>query len=153
VITVDERAIAADPDVAFRVAADVEKWPEILPHYRYVRFLERDGFGQGIVEMAAWRNFAGPLRYPTWWVSEMRCDADARRVYYRHIRGITAGMDVVWELNAVDAGAHARIVHEWSGPPWPLIGSFAANAVIGPVFIHHIASRTLAGVGAEAERR
>ncbi|HSM36999.1 MAG TPA: SRPBCC family protein [Longimicrobiales bacterium] len=152
-ITVDERVIAADPDLAFRVAADVERWPEILPHYRYVRFLERDGFGQGVVEMAAWRNFAGPLRYPTWWVSEMRCDADARRVYYRHIRGITSGMDVVWELNARAGGTHARIVHEWGGPSWPLIGALAANAVIGPVFIHHIASRTLAGVGAEAERR
>jgi hypothetical protein len=28
----------------------------------------------------------------------------------------------------------------------------AADAVIGPVFIHHIASRTLAGVAAAAER-
>ena len=44
------------------------------------------------------------------------------------------------------------IVHEWSGPAWPLIGSIAANLVIGPVFIHYIAGRTLAGVKQEAER-
>ena len=38
------------------------------------------------------------------------------------------------------------IVHEWTGPRWPLIGSAAAEWVIGPVFIHGIASRTLAGI-------
>ena len=38
------------------------------------------------------------------------------------------------------------IVHEWTGPRWPLIGSAAAAWVIGPVFIHGIASRTLAGI-------
>ena len=25
--------------------------------------------------LPAWRDFAGPLRYPTWWVSDMRADA------------------------------------------------------------------------------
>ena len=50
------------------------QWPEILPHYRHVRFLERQGFGRGRVEMAAWREFgsgAASARWPTWWVSEM----------------------------------------------------------------------------------
>jgi len=38
------------------------------------------------------------------------------------------------------------IVHDWPGPRWPLIGRAAASWVIGPVFIHGIASRTLAGI-------
>jgi hypothetical protein len=38
------------------------------------------------------------------------------------------------------------IVHDWTGPGWPLIGTLAASWVIGPVFIHGIASRTLAGI-------
>jgi hypothetical protein len=33
-----------------------------------------------------------------------------------------------------------------------LIGGFAATKVIGPVFVHGIASRTLAGLAAAAER-
>jgi hypothetical protein len=37
-------------------------------------------------------------------------------------------------------------------PGWPLIGPVAALAVIGPVFVHGIASRTLAGLAAAAER-
>jgi hypothetical protein len=44
------------------------------------------------------------------------------------------------------------VVHAWRGPAWPLVGRIAANVVIGPVFIHGIASRTLAGIKREAER-
>ena len=135
------------------MGADVERWPDILPHYRWVRFQRKDGFARGRIEMAAWRDFAGPLRYPTWWVSEMESDAARPIVRYRHVDGITSGMDVVWEFQPHDGGTLIRIVHEWDGPRWPLIGGFAANHVIGPRFISFIAGRTLAGVAAEAERR
>jgi coenzyme Q-binding protein COQ10 len=40
----------------------------------------------------------------------------------------------------------------WNGPRWSLIGRMAAVGVIGPIFVHGIASRTLAGLGAAAER-
>jgi hypothetical protein len=40
----------------------------------------------------------------------------------------------------------------WNGPSWPLIGELAARGVIGPVFVHGIASRTLAGLARAAER-
>lgn len=151
--TVDEARCSAPPDVSFQVAADVEGWPEILPHYRWVRFQEKGGFADGVVEMAAWRPF-GPVKYPTWWVSEMEHDPEARTVCYRHVDGITRGMDVLWEVRDTgDGGSHLRIVHEWDGPEWPVIGRAAASLVIAPHFISHIAGRTLAGVRAEAERR
>ncbi len=151
--TVDEARCSAPPDVSFQVAADVEGWPEILPHYRWVRFQEKGGFADGVVEMAAWRPF-GPVKYPTWWVSEMEHDLEARTVSYRHVGGITRGMDVLWEVrDTEDGGSHLRIVHEWDGPQWPVIGRAAANLVIGPHFISHIAGRTLSGIRAEAERR
>lgn len=152
-ITVDEDIAHAPPDLCFDVAADVERWPDILPHYRWVRFQRKDGFAAGLVEMAAWRPFPG-FGYPTWWVSEMEHDRSARRVLYRHVGGITKGMDVVWQVEPKDEQrTHLKIVHEWTGPRWPLIGGLAAELVIGPHFIKAIASRTLAGVVAEAERR
>ena len=77
--TVDERITSAHPDACFQAAADVERWPEILPHYRWVRFRRKDAFATGVVEMAAWRRF-GPVGYPTWWVSEMDHDRDRRLV-------------------------------------------------------------------------
>src|SRR4051812_12405579 len=109
--TVDRLRIKAPVERVFRAAMDVEQWPAILSHYRWVRMLERRGNG-GLVEMAAWRPF-GWLRYPTWWVSEMRIDRDTPAVHYRHVRGITRGMDVVWQIEAADQETEVTIVHQW----------------------------------------
>jgi ribosome-associated toxin RatA of RatAB toxin-antitoxin module len=150
---VDEIVARAPADVCFQVAADVERWPEILPHYRRVRFIRQDGFAAGLVEMAAWRRF-GPAPWPTWWISEMSHDPARRTVTYQHVYGITRGMDVLWEVvPSGEGGTRLRIVHEWTGPEWPLIGGIAADVVIGPHFVSAIAGRTLAGVAREAERR
>jgi ribosome-associated toxin RatA of RatAB toxin-antitoxin module len=154
--TVDETVVRAPVEACFRAGADVERWPERLPHYRRVRFRRRDGFGTGLVEMAARRGF-GPLAWPVWWMSEMRLDEARPAVVYRHVAGITAGMDVEWTFEPRAGGATlVRIVHEWSGGPrWPLppfARRWIADLVIGPVFIHHVASRTLAGIRRHAER-
>ena len=149
--TVDECVVAAPPGLVHAVAADVCGWPAILPHYRWVRRLSGTA-ERGVVEMAAWRPF-GPLRWPTWWRSEMEVDAARHEVRYRHVGGVTTGMDVLWRITPHPQGAHACIVHEWRGPAWPLIRRPAAEWVIGPVFIHGVASCTLAGVAREAERR
>ena len=142
--TLDRTRMRAPLARVLQAAVEVEAWPALLSHYRWVRMLERRGEG-GLVEMAAWRPF-GPLRYPTWWVSEMWVDRGAAEVHYRHVRGITTGMDVVWRIQPVDGETDVSIVHDWTGPPWPLIGSAAARWIIGPVFIQGIASRTLAGI-------
>jgi ribosome-associated toxin RatA of RatAB toxin-antitoxin module len=145
--TVDRIRVRAPLARVFAHAKSVTRWPAILPHYRWVRVLEN-----GLVEMAAWRPFGGGIvKYPTWWVSEMTVNEPAGEIRYRHVRGITRGMDVVWRLIEEGDGVQAEIVHTWDGPPWPVIGRLAADLVIGPVFIHGIASRTLAGIKAAAE--
>lgn len=143
--THNEILVRAPPEACLRAAADVERWPEILPHYREVRFLRRDGQGAGRVRMAAYRHF-GPLPYPVWWVSEMRTAFEKGEIFYHHVDGITRGMDVVWRLRPIDGSTRIEIVHEWEGPRWPLIGRFAARRVIGPRFIRVVAGRTLAGI-------
>lgn len=148
--TLDEITVSGSIERAFEVASHVERWPTFLPHYRWVRMLEPQN-GTPIVEMAAWRPF-GVVKYPTWWVSEMEVLPAESQVRYSHIRGITAGMDVVWQLTERDDDVHISIVHEWPGPRWPLIGGIAANLVIGPVFIRGIACRTLEGVKRESEQ-
>lgn len=152
-ITIDERLIRAPADLCFNVAADVEQWPAILPHYRWVRFHEKQQFGHGIVEMSAWRPFPAGLKYPTWWLSNMHSVEKEPAVYYTHIGGITKGMSVKWELQPRGQDTFIRLFHTWDGPAWPLIGGVAANLVIGPHFISAIAQRTLAGVAREAEAR
>jgi ribosome-associated toxin RatA of RatAB toxin-antitoxin module len=148
--TVDRVTVAAPRALVYAVAADVTRWPAILPHYRWVRLLEQ-GPQRAVVEMAAWRRF-GPVAYPTWWVSEMRLEPETLTIRYRHVGGITRGMDVAWVVGGVDGAADVSIVHQWDGPRWPMIGRLAATLVIGPVFVHGIAARTLAGVKREAER-
>lgn len=149
--TVDERIVRAPTRTIFDIARHVEHWPAHLPHYRWVRFQKRAPDGGGIVEMAAWRPF-GPIGWPTWWLSEMAVDEARPAIRFRHIRGITRAMDVEWSFQSHGDATLVRIVHAWDGPHWPLIGVLAARAVIGPVFVHGIASRTLAGLAHVAER-
>ena len=158
-ITVDEGVVDAPVARIFDLARHVEAWPEHLAHYRFVKFRIRTPDGGGLVEMSANRPF-GVVDWPTWWLSEMSVDEQAPEVRFRHVDGVTRGMDVAWTFEPVKrpdgtrdrARTHVRIVHVWDGPDWPLIGPVAALAVIGPVFVHGIASRTLAGLKAAAER-
>ena len=155
--TVDERVVRAPLARIFALAADVERWPAHLAHYRWVRMLARAPDGGGIVEMSANRPF-GPLDWPTFWASEMAVaapgspHADGPWIRFRHVRGVTTRMDVEWRFTPAADGTHVSIIHVWDGPHWPLIGGLAATAVIGPVFVHGIASRTLAGLARAAER-
>jgi ribosome-associated toxin RatA of RatAB toxin-antitoxin module len=148
--TVDVLEIQATPARVFAVAADVERWPERLSHYRYVRFLERDR-DRGLVAMSAFRPF-GPLGWPTWWTSEMEIDSARQEVRYRHVRGVTSGMEVVWRMGPHGNGTMVTLVHEWEGPAWGPLRRPAAEWLIGPVFVHGIASRTLAGLARHLER-
>jgi len=159
--TVDEKFVRASVNPLFELARNVEAWPSHLPHYRYVRFRERRSDGGGLVEMSAFRPFhivrtaRGPLlriNWPTWWLSEMAVDSKRPAIRFRHVGGITKGMDVEWTFAPAPGGTHVRIVHLWDGPRVPVVGRWAATFVIGPVFVHGIASRTLAGLAAVAER-
>src|SRR2546428_11064374 len=113
--TVDQTTIRAPVERAFEAASQVERWPEMLPHYRWVRFLERRE-GGGIVGMAAWRPF-GPLRYPTWGGAEMNLDGRGRGIRYPHLGGITGGMDVSGRFAPGEPGGDVGTVHCGRGPP------------------------------------
>ena len=155
---IDEQLVRSPLNTIFELAKKVEAWPEHLSHYRFVRFRERGSDGGGIVEMSANRPFPVPLtplhvNWPTWWLSEMSVNDAVPAIRFRHIAGITRGMDVEWTFATTPGGIHVRILHVWDGPPIPLIGIWAATYVIGPLFIHGIASRTLAGLARKAESR
>lgn len=149
--TVDERLVRAPIESIFAIAREVEHWPAYLSHYRFVRFRTRTSDGGGLVEMSANRPF-GLVSWPTWWLSEMAVNHDVPWVRYRHVGGVTTRMDVEWNFTETSEGTMTRIIHVWNGPSWPLIGPFAATQVIGPVFVHGIASRTLEGLARVAER-
>jgi hypothetical protein len=159
--TVDEIVVHTSVGRIFELARAVDQWPAHLSHYRWVRFRDTRSDGGGIVEMAAYRPF-GALNWPTWWLSEMQVIERAPAIRFRHIGGVTRGMDVEWSFtpaqrdltpNAAHEATLVRIVHLWDGRDWPVVGGAVAVHLIGPVFVHGIASRTLAGLAAVAEHR
>lgn len=153
--TVDERLVDAPLSRIFQLAADVERWPALLPHYRYVRFVDRRADGGGVVDMSANRPF-GLVQWPTWWQSRMAVNAPGGprmpSIRYTHVAGVTRGMEVEWTFEERAGMTHVRIVHLWDGPAVPVAGGLAAATVIGPVFVHGIANRTLAGLADVAEQ-
>ncbi|MEY2577119.1 MAG: hypothetical protein QOF80_2606, partial [Verrucomicrobiota bacterium] len=74
----------------FETAANLEFWPKILPHYRYIRYLERSP-DRNLVIMAAVR--AG---IPISWTSEQVIDRNRCEIRFHHLKAWTKGMDVVW---------------------------------------------------------
>lgn len=120
----------------YPLAAEVERWPELLPHYRWVRLLERDG-NRKLVEMAASRD-----GIPVSWRAVQQLYPEVPRITFRHVKGVTRGMDVAWTFHAQDGGTLVRIEHELTFR-WPLIGAWVAEQVIGPQFIENIAGKTL----------
>jgi len=133
------------------LATEIERWPEILPHYRWVTLLEGEG-DRKVVEMAARRD-----RWPVKWraVQEIRRQGATPEIHYRHIRGATVGMTVGWVFEPRGETTLVRIWHEFT-PRWPIIGSTMVGAaiaehLIGPQFVAHIAGQTLATIKAIVE--
>lgn len=136
--------VAAPYERIFSLAADVERWPEILPHYRYVRRLPTDN-GTRQFAMGARRGII-----PVAWKAAQRPVPDERRIEFHHTGGVTRGMDVAWRFAPADDGWDVSIEHQLD-LRWPLIGRFAAERVIGPQFIDAIAGRTLRTIKGLAE--
>ena len=128
------------------LAADVERWPEILPHYRWVTLLEGGG-DRKVVEMAARRGRI-PLRWGA--VQEVDRSVAPPVITYHHIWGPTRGMDVAWTFRENPDGVHVSITHRFR-PPWPLVGNMVADHIIGPRFIEYVARLTLSTIKAIVE--
>ncbi len=138
--------IAAEPEAVFELAAAVEEWPRILPHYRWVRRLAEAG-PRRVVEMAAWRDF-----YPVRWTALVEPIPEQRLLRFTHLRGPTRGMEVEWRITPDAGGAHVAIWHRFESGI-PLVGPLFAEYIAGRVFVNNIAGKTLRCMKREAERR
>jgi len=129
----------------FETAADLELWPKILPHYRYIEFLER-GPDRNIVVMAAWRS-----GIPISWTSEQIIDRDKFEIRFHHVKDWTKGMRVVWTFSDLPEGVLVTISHDLRFRIPAL--SPIVDPIIGDFFIHNIASKTLRCMKAYVEAR
>ena len=119
----------------FDTAANLELWPKILPHYRYIRYLER-GVERNVVVMAATRS-----GIPISWTSEQIIDRENLEVRFHHLKAWTKGMRVVWTFKETSNGVLVEILHDMQFRIRPLAP--LAEKIIGGFFIQHVASKTL----------
>jgi len=142
--TVHSAHIAAPPDVVFAIARDVESWPRLLSGYRWCRILER-GPDRLVFSMGGWVR-----GWPARWTAIQEVRPAERRIMFRHTAGITRGMVVEWRFASRGSGVDVQIIHDLI-MRWPLIGRLVSDLIVGPVFIDHIARRTLEAAKAHAE--
>ena len=139
--------VAAPPDLVFRLARDVERWPRLLPHYAAVRVEERLGDGSVVARLVARRPLVPVLGIglPVAWRSRSWSEPANRRLRFVHRGGATNGMDVTWRITAASGGAHVVIEHDFR----PRVPGWAA--LVDRLFTRPIAGRTLATFKAIAE--
>ena len=119
----------------FEIASNLELWPKILPHYRYIRFLER-GLDRNLVVMAATRS-----GIPISWTSEQIINRNKFEVHFHHLKAWTKGMRVVWTFSETPRGVLVAIAHDLRFR-LPLLAPIM-NPIIGDFFIHNVANKTL----------
>jgi ribosome-associated toxin RatA of RatAB toxin-antitoxin module len=141
--------VAAPATLVFALARNVERWPELLPHYASARRLappDRDG--RLLVRFVA-RRVVVPvlgLAIPVAWRSMTWAETDGCRLRFVHRGGPTHGMDVTWRIiDDGHGGCHVEIEHEFAPrvPGWAVL--------IDRLFTRPIAGRTLASFRAIAE--
>jgi ribosome-associated toxin RatA of RatAB toxin-antitoxin module len=137
--------ICAPRTAIFETAANLELWPKILPHYRYIRFLER-GPERNIVVMAARRS-----GIPISWTSEQIIDRERCEIHFHHLKAWTKGMRVVWTFADTRDGVLVVISHDLQFRIRALAP--IVDLVIGDFFIHNIANKTLRCMKAYLETR
>jgi ribosome-associated toxin RatA of RatAB toxin-antitoxin module len=127
----------------FETAADLELWPKILPHYRYIHYLER-GPDRNIVVMAARRS-----AIPISWTSEQIIDRDKLEIRFRHLKAWTKGMHVVWTFSDLPDGILVTIFHDLRFRIPAL--SPIIDPIIGNFIVDNIATKTLRCMKAHVE--
>lgn len=150
--------IAAPAELVFRLARDVERWPDLLPHYVRVTGVERDPDGTVTATFVARRPVVGllGLGLPVAWRSRTWNEPAGRRLRFRHVAGATTGMDVTWRIEPTGTGCRVEIDHDFRRAlPLPVLGRLLGDAVLPAVvdrfFTRPIAGRTLATFKAVAE--
>ncbi len=138
--------VAAPPELVFRLARDVERWPRLLPHYVEVAVTDRAD-GAVVARMVARRPLVPQLGLglPVAWRARAWSEPEALRLRFRHRGGATGGMDVTWRIEPTANGCRITIEHDFS-PRLPGWAAFVDRAFTRP-----IATRTLATFKALAE--
>jgi hypothetical protein len=148
--TTNRIQIAGPYERLFNLASDIARWPDMLPHYRWVKILKQCD-GTVIAEMAA-RHKGLPL----WWKTIQRPLPQDKRIEFEHIGGVTKGMHVQWTFTplrhpprplAEDPDDAREVwlveIHHEFNPAWGPLKPWLADRLIGEIFVKQVANKTL----------
>ncbi len=115
--------IRAPLETVYATTSNLENWPKLLPHYRWIRAL-----GNGTFQMAARRGWL-PIRWTA------RFEARDGELHFHHLKAFTRGMDVTWTFAPTNDGVRVCITHR--------LDRWYAG-LLARYFIRPVAARTLA---------
>lgn len=127
--------IKAPLEKIFEITSNLQLWPKLLPHYRWIRILKKDDSGM-IVKMAARRGWL-----PIQWTSRFYADPGVHELHFEHLKAFTRGMQVLWTYTPTPDGVQVNISHELDRTS--ALGRWFAHRVLGEIFIGPVATRTL----------
>ena len=143
-LTTNALEVAAPAQTIYALASDTARWPELLPHYRFVRVLASEG-NVRTVEMGAWRDWI-PIR----WVARQSNDPARPHITFHHLAGWTRGMDVEWRFEPTASGTLVTIEHRLAFR-FPVASAWLGEHVVGDFFVHDVAAKTLRRIKELAE--
>jgi hypothetical protein len=141
--------IYADRQTVFRLLAEIELWPAILPHVRSARVVRRDGRRRLVTVRASWKGL------PIGWTAVETIDPVQCRMTLRHVTPLTRGSLAVWTVSpetidrgavAVDVDVEQRVV-----VPLPLVGGLLGRGFVGGRVARELGQKILDRVKEVAE--
>jgi ribosome-associated toxin RatA of RatAB toxin-antitoxin module len=131
--------IRAPRERIFETVSQLLRWPEFLPHYRFVSVLGHSS-GSGNWGTNLHMSAVGGL-FPVSWKASYWTDPDALELHFEHLAAFTKGMRVVWTLTPEADGTRVEIHHELK------FRIRALRPILEPIlqhgFIEPVATRTL----------
>ena len=87
------------------------------------------------------------------WRAEQWLFPEEPRITFRHVGGVTKGMEVKWVFEPTEqGGVRVAILHDLPRLlGLPLLGDLAAHRIVGPLFVKDIAVKTLRRIKELAE--
>jgi aromatase len=141
--------IEAPAQLVFDLARGVDRWERLLPHYARSRVTERREDGSQVVSFIARRPLLPwiGVGLPVAWRARTWNEPQRLRLRFRHVGGVTRGMDVTWRIEEANGGSASTVTidHDFS-PRVPGLAGFVERW-----FTRAIAGRTLATFKALAE--
>lgn len=131
--------IQASRENIFSTVSQLLRWPEYLPHYRFVH--QTSSHVHASQDWTCLHMSAEGGLFPVSWRAIFRADPSKQELYFEHVAAFTKGMKVVWQLTSTSEGTLVEIHHALQFRI-PGLGFFM-EPLLQHGFIEPVAKRTL----------